>query len=523
VISEAQYTVDEAALPEGIAESLQALLSTRTRPIVRHKLVMLDTFNGRIAAAGGRLTTRAENGGDRLEWHSQDRQGRLEISVTAAVDFAWDLPCGPLRDSLEPIIDARRLLPQVEVEIQGRMLDVLDDNCKTVARIRIEEARARSQARSGPWQRIPTLVTLTGLKGYDTAYERLLRIIESRPGIKQSPAGLQGIALQALGVSPPRDVSKFDVALEPSVSADAGARQIHNALLDIMIANEPGVRADLDTEFLHDYRVSLRRTRSLISQIKNVFPEEAVTHFGSEFRWLAQATSVKRDLDVLMLSLRRMSESLAADDLAALLAFLSRKQADAQRLLEQLLESSRYRDLLTSWRGFLQGAPAEDSEPENAARPLVEVTSARILRLYARIFHQAIAVRNGSSADAIHEVRIEAKKLRHIIDATRSLHDDRDLARIVAGLKRMQNVLGEFNDAQAEERNLLICGQALLEAGEGEPGILLTVRRLAESAHDRAASLRPKVDCELSCFCEDDIRTDIRRLFKRDALMETSL
>src|SRR5262245_62963839 len=94
VISEAQYTVDEAALPEGIAQSLQALVPVRTRPIVRQRLVLLDTFNGRIAAAGGRLATRAGNGGARLEWQPQDRQSRLELSVKTPVDFAWDLPRG---------------------------------------------------------------------------------------------------------------------------------------------------------------------------------------------------------------------------------------------------------------------------------------------------------------------------------------------------------------------------------------------------------------------------------------------
>src|SRR5262245_27990929 len=234
VISEAQYTVDEAALPDGIAQSLQALVPVRTRPIVRHRLVLLNTFNGRIAAAGCRLTTRAGNGGARLEWQPQDRQVRLEVTVKTPVDFAWNLPCGPLRDSVEPIIEVRRLLPQVEVEIHGRMLDVLDDDRKTVARIRIEEGRARTPGRTAPWQRIPSMVTLTALRGYDAAYQRLLPIIESRPGLKRSLAGLQLIALQALGVSPPRDVSRFDVALIPTVRADEGARQIHSALLDIM-------------------------------------------------------------------------------------------------------------------------------------------------------------------------------------------------------------------------------------------------------------------------------------------------
>ena len=88
MISEAQYTIDEAVLPEGIAHSLQAIVPVRTRPIVRHRLVLLDTFDGRIAAAGGRLTARAGNGGTRLEWQPHDRQVRLEVSVKTPVDFA---------------------------------------------------------------------------------------------------------------------------------------------------------------------------------------------------------------------------------------------------------------------------------------------------------------------------------------------------------------------------------------------------------------------------------------------------
>ena len=522
MISEAQYTIDEAVLPEGIAHSLQAIVPVRTRPIVRHRLVLLDTFDGRIAAAGGRLTARAGNGGTRLEWQPHDRQVRLEVSMKTPVDFAWDLPCGPLRDSLEPTIDVRRLLPQVEVEIHGRMLDVLDDDRKTVARIRIEVGRARTPGHAGPWQRIPTLVTLTALRGYDAAYERLLRIIESRPGLKQSIAGLQVIALQSLGASPPRDVSRFDVALVPSVRADAGARQIYLALLDIMVANEPGMRADLDTEFLHDYRVSLRRTRSLLGQIKNVFPEDVVTHFRTEFRWLARATSPKRDLDVLLLSLRRMSEGLPADDLATLLAFLSRRQLHEQRLLERVLESSRYRALLAVWQNFLQDAPAGVPEPPDAARSLVEVTSRRILRLYRRLVDHAMAIHDKTPADAIHQVRIEAKKMRYMIDATRSLHDRRNLDRIIDTLKRVQNVLGDFNDAQVQERNLLSSGKAMVEAGAAESGALLSVGRLAENARNRAVSLRTQVDRELSRFCKDGIRTDFCRLFKRTTSVEAS-
>ena len=42
--------------------------------------------------------------------------------------------------------------------------------------------------------------------------------------------------------------------------------------LQTLRINEDGVRKDLDSEFLHDFRVAVRRTRSALSQIKGVFP-----------------------------------------------------------------------------------------------------------------------------------------------------------------------------------------------------------------------------------------------------------
>jgi CHAD domain-containing protein len=261
--------------------------------------------------------------------------------------------------------------------------------------------------------------------------------------------------------------------------------------------------------------VSLRRTRSLLGQIKNVFPADAVTHFRNEFHWLAQATNPTRDLDVLLLSLRGMSESLPPDDLPALFAFLSRKQRREHRLLERVLESDRYRELLASWRDFLENAPPGVPEAAEAAHPLAEVTSRRIWRLYQRLVDQSMAIHDKTPANAIHEVRIQAKKLRYLIDATRSLHDGRHIDRIIGSLKRVQSVLGDFNDAQVQERHLLDSARALTEADAGDSGALLTIGRLAESARNRAASLREQVSCELSRFRKDDIRACFSRLFKR--------
>ncbi len=159
-------------------------------------MLFLDTFDGRVTAAGGRQLLRAHDTQTRVEWQPRDRQVRLESHVTGPVAFAWDLPPGPLRNGLEPLIEVRRLLPQVEVEIGGRLLGILDGDRKTVARIRIESGRARVPGRARLWHRIPTVVTLTAVRGYDLEYKRLVPIVESRPGLERTLAGLLGITFR---------------------------------------------------------------------------------------------------------------------------------------------------------------------------------------------------------------------------------------------------------------------------------------------------------------------------------------
>ena len=64
--------------------------------------------------------------------------------------------------------------------------------------------------------------------------------------------------------------AKLDVPLDPSMRTDAALRRILVALLAAMRANEDGTRRDLDPEYLHDFRVAIRRTRSCLGQVKGV-------------------------------------------------------------------------------------------------------------------------------------------------------------------------------------------------------------------------------------------------------------
>ena len=512
--TESAYVVRGDVSPEAITKSLQALLTMRHHPIARYRFTVLDTFDGRVRRAGGRLTRAGINGSATVEWQPRGGGSPLAIRLSQPVGFAWDLPEGPLQRALAPVIGVRRLLPLADAEAHGSLLEILDDRGKIVARLRVESGRARLPAARNGWQPLPTVITLTGLRGYADIYEQLIPVIQSRPGIEACVGGLNDVTLRQVGALQGEDSSSLRVELVPGVLAGVGARQIHLALLDMLAVNEPGLRADLDTEFLHDFRVTVRRTRSLLGQIRHVFPPDVVANFAAEFSWLGGLTGPPRDLDVLCLELRAHPlEDIPASDMEGLTAFLGQAQQQHHHAIVDALDSGRYRRLLSQWRGFLEQPVSSWTQARNAERLLVDVVSKRAWRLSRRIGGSAESVDERTAAARLHQVRIDAKKLRYLVDVTPGFYDAPAMAIVLSALKRLQRALGDFNDAHVQDLRLAEFGQALHAAG-GPPGVLFALGRLAEQSRQRRVALRGPVIEALARFHSDDTRAACRRAFK---------
>src|SRR5262249_33275613 len=239
---ESVYIVRGDVSLDAITRSLQAVLPTRHHPISRHQFTVLDTFDGRVRRAGAACLRReGVDGSSAVAWRPPVGGSQLAVRLERPVSFAWDLPDGPLQQALAPVIGPRRLLAQAEAEEHGSLLEILDDRDKTVARVRIESGRARLPIARHAWQPLPIMITVTGLRGYQDAYNRLLPVIESRPGIESCPEGRHGVTLRQVGAPQRDDMSSPRVDLAPTVRADVGARQIHRALLAILMAHEPGL------------------------------------------------------------------------------------------------------------------------------------------------------------------------------------------------------------------------------------------------------------------------------------------
>jgi CHAD domain-containing protein len=265
-------------------------------------------------------------------------------------------------------------------------------------------------------------------------------------GLETSHTSDLAASFEALSLESGRDPSKLSIELDEDASAYEALQTILGALLVVIRTNEAGTLADLDSEYLHDFRVSVRRTRAVLSELGDVFSEELSAHLKTEFRWLGSVTGATRDLDVLLLKL---------EDYAGLLGKSLRKGvADledsirARRAIERgqmvaLLQSDRYGALIEGCESALR---SPDHVGKAAARSVRSVACERIAQRAKRVFKRAARIGPDCPARRVHDLRLECKKLRYLLEVFHSLCEPGPFAHVVKALKRIQTGLGDFND-----------------------------------------------------------------------------
>ncbi len=512
-LRETVYRLQPEAEPDDVLATVATRFETRRRtegPVLE---TWYDTFDGRLRGSGGVLRTYRRGSETRLAWKAANGSFPRELPADEQPGFARSLPLGPVREEIEPLIEMRRLLPFVETERREVVLDVLDAERKTVARVALEELRSRASG-ARAWKPAPPVLRAVPLRGYDGAFDELCAFLAEVPGLVADERSRPDRALEAAGIEAPRDPGKLDVPLEPDLRADLGLRRILRALLEVVLRNEEGVRADLDSEFLHDYRVAVRRTRSVLDQVKGVLAPRPLERFRREFKWLADATGPTRDLDVFLLHLDEYERELHDTDLSKLRAHLVRRQRAEHAKLVRALSSQRYRKLIDGWTAFLADeSPPPEPAPRHAAKPVLRVFSKRIARLYERMIASEAARAPDAPGSELHRLRLQGKKLRYLLDVSRNLYEPEAVGRAVRELKRLQDVLGDFNDFEVQREQLEAFAGSLAQSGRADAATLLAMGRVIERLRLRGDEARAGFARRFERFASRENRRRYRELF----------
>jgi CHAD domain-containing protein len=232
--------------------------------------------------------------------------------------------------------------------------------------------------------------------------------------------------------------------------------------------NLPGLLDDVDTEFLHDFRVAVRRTRATLKLGRPALPDAMRLEWEPAFRWLGDLTTPVRDLDVYELDLPVMSQWLVtADpaDLEPLATHLRGRRTSERRVLVRSLRSARFRRLIMEWgeelARLVDGSSDADREPLLAGH----LADRSIARAYRRVARGGALIGADSPAEDLHELRKRCKELRYALEVFTPLIDDAARKRAVDDLKELQDVLGRFQDSEVQRRALREFAEEMMADG----------------------------------------------------------
>ncbi|WP_138380883.1 CHAD domain-containing protein [Luteithermobacter gelatinilyticus] len=487
----------------------------------------LDTFDGRLFNAGGYLLFEEDKAGRQMIWRSlkddrllgrvvlSDRKQDLVRTVSAKPAFVWDLPSSPVRRRLEKVLDMRRLLPLLDLKTTRREYHLLGRDRKKIATVFLEYSRVNPAGQDitieDGW-----IMRLLPVRGYEQDAAKLAQRLQQDMGFETRDIPYLSHLLRRCEITPGGYSSKLSLALDPQAPAGTATKQILNTLFDTLRANEEGLIADLDSEFLHDFRVAVRRTRSAFSQIKNVFPGPEAAFWKEQFSWLGQITGPKRDLDVYVLKFDAYLALLPPEyreTLAELRKFLLIRQCEEQKKLVRALRSKKYRDLIRRYKTFLRREARGDEAASDALRPIKQVADKRIWKMFVRIIAEGRAITADSPAEDLHELRKTGKKLRYLLEFFQSLYPAGAIRGLIKTLKNLQDNLGDFQDYEVQAHSISGFSQAMQARGMGTAQTFMAMGILCSHLLKGQQAAREEFAARFTAFDTKDIYNRFQTLF----------
>jgi CHAD domain-containing protein len=224
-----------------------------------------------------------------------------------------------------------------------------------------------------------------------------------------------------------------------------------------MQANEAGLCAGRNPEYLHQFRVALRRLRSLYRIYRPLLADADHAALATELSWLSALLGATRDWDVFLRETlaplrREKPDAIGLDSLRRRCLAQRRRHAAAMR---RAFASDRYAALRDA---VLRGAAVSASIGVASARwtcaqPAKAFAATRIAKLEKKV-QQLAGGPHATDSTHRHRLRIAVKRLRYAIDFFRALFDAAGVRAYGSALAAVQDSLGTLNDCVTARRLL---------------------------------------------------------------------
>ena len=424
--------------------------------------------------------------------------------------FWGDFKTVSMRSALERMLGLRSLAMIVEGTFHLLQGELRNEAGKIVCRFELSSVSA---GRHEVEELLRTCQVLP-LRGYEAEAARVVEYLTQR-GAKSSGDGPLDVLLRHANNEPQKYTLRPSFGLTKETPAREAIGRIVRTMLEIAVSNIPGILNDLDTEFLHDYRICLRKIRAVLSLVKDVYPAEGTGRMRKILGDLARQTNRLRDLDVYLLSRDEYLGLLPPELRSALEGMFEDFAAERNIEVEDTTKKIRAhssRTLLRKVAVYFSEETVHKSSP-SANIPVGPLVFRSIYKRYRKIREIAAGIGAETPDEVVHQLRIECKKLRYLMEFFSEIIPWEEGTQMQKMLKRLQGQLGDFNDASVQQKSLLDYWEHKKSGPDGAMG----VGGLVSILYHRQQQTRGLIKLSLGEFCGGSTAAVFKRTFKLPA------
>lgn len=206
---------------------------------------------------------------------------------------------------------------------------------------------------------------------------------------------------------------------------------------------EPGVRTGLDDEFLHQYRVAIRRSRAIAESLLDIADNKTLATSVKRLKRHARTTGQLRDLHVFLKDIPGLCQD-NGELQSALTTWVQGKADKAHQGVIKNLDSKSYRSDMHNWEDFIHSGAlkklAGRMRPDDVSRAIN-----RRLQTFNTLTAETL---HDAPDEDIHRLRKQLKRIRYLMEL-----DTKHWKDALKNLKYRQELYGRFQDlcAQADQ------------------------------------------------------------------------
>lgn len=447
--------------------------------------VYYDTRRGDLARR--RITLRRREGVHDAGWHLKlpASDGRSEVSAALADDVPTDLA-----ERVRGVLRGRRIWPVARIRTTRSAWILHDGRGTAVARfvddlVEAVQVRGRVRRRWREWEveLLPDAAATAEARGelLDRVEQEL--VAAGARTAASTPQLARALGRDALGVALPVPAGTAIGEVLPQLAE----------LIESCARRDPLARIDA-TDAVHQYRVDVRRIRSVLASVRDVLDPGVTEPLRRRLHRLQTELEPARDAEVRRASAAVLLQRGIRDPLDLLGRFVvARAEADHAAALERLgqyLDSRGYFRLLDEL-DLLVSRPPLGRRALRPATPVLSADLARQARRAARLLDAAAE----DDLASMHDARKAVRRVRYLAEAlTRTDGVDgqssRDeVVRLGRAAKALQDELGDARDAELHAAEI----EELADEAEAEGLDPTALHDAARSELEAASALLARV------------------------------